>query len=331
MAKQKNFEDFFVDELKDLYSAEKQITQALPKMIDAATSQDLKDALQNHLEETENQISRLVEIGESLGKKLSGKKCLAMEGLLKEGKELMQEEMEPPVMDVALICAAQKVEHYEIASYGCAMTYANLLEETEAAELLNETLEEEKTADETLTEIAQDLNIEALENDEADSKKGDKSNGLKVSKNKGSSSGKVDEEVIFENTGATNSSRRGSDYDQSQSKGMRSYNGIENSRTANRNSETSTKKSGTNGRSKSDSVVSKSGNRTGNNSGKKNGSGSGKTNTGSKVNSNKSSGRNSNSKKSSSERTFKNAAKSNGKSVGRKKSTAGRTQKKSTR
>ncbi len=114
-----------------------------------------------------------------MGKSLTGKKCVAMEGLIEEGKEVMEEDMQPAVMDVALICAGQKVEHYEIASYGCALTYANLLEGDEAADLLNETLEEEKTADETLTKIAQNLNVEALNESEDDEEKVSKTKSTK--------------------------------------------------------------------------------------------------------------------------------------------------------
>lgn len=163
MAKMKNLEDFLMDELKDLYSAEKQLTKALPKMAKAATSPELQQAFTDHLAETEGQIERLDKISKLAGgRSLSGKKCKAMEGLIEEGKELMEEDATPEVMDVALICAAQKVEHYEIASYGCAATYARLLGYTEVEELLNETLEEEKGADEKLTSIAEELNPEAM-------------------------------------------------------------------------------------------------------------------------------------------------------------------------
>ena len=163
MAKMKNLEDFLMDELKDLYSVEKQLTKALPKMAKAATSPELQQAFTDHLAETEGQIERLDKISKLAGgKSLSGKKCKAMEGLVAEGKELMEEDATPEVMDVALICAAQKVEHYEIASYGCAATYARLLGYTEVEELLNETLEEEKGADEKLTSIAEELNPEAM-------------------------------------------------------------------------------------------------------------------------------------------------------------------------
>ncbi len=163
MAKLKTLEDFFVDELKDIYSAEKQILKALPKMAKAATSDELKDAFENHLKETENHVSRLEKISKMLGKGLTGKKCKAMEGLVEEGKELMEEEAEPAVMDAALIAAAQKVEHYEMASYGCARTYAKLLDNPEAQDLLQETLDEEGNADKLLTEIAENINVDALE------------------------------------------------------------------------------------------------------------------------------------------------------------------------
>jgi ferritin-like metal-binding protein YciE len=163
MSKLKTLEDFFADELKDVYNAEKQITKALPKMAKAASSEDLKNALETHLAETEGQVARLEKIGKILGKTLSGKKCKAMEGLMEEGKELMEEDAAPEVMDVALIAAAQKVEHYEIATYGCLKTYARLLGYEEIEDLLQETLEEEGNADKTLTAIAEELNTEAMQ------------------------------------------------------------------------------------------------------------------------------------------------------------------------
>lgn len=166
MAKLKSLEDFLIEELKDLYSAEKQIIKALPKMVKASSSQELKDAFENHLRETENQVQRLEQISKNFGKALTGKKCKAMEGLLEEGKEIMEQDAAPAVRDAALIAAAQKVEHYEIASYGCARTYARLLDQSEAEELLQETLDEEANADKLLTEIAENLNVEALESSE---------------------------------------------------------------------------------------------------------------------------------------------------------------------
>ena len=166
MAKIKTLEDFLIEELKDLYSAEKQLTKALSKMVKAATAEELKDAFQNHLKETEQQVSRLEEISKIIGKSLSGKKCKAMEGLTEEGKEIMEEDMDSNVRDVALITAGQKVEHYEIASYGCARTYARLLGMSEIEELLQETLDEEGNANKLLTEISESLNMEAMQETE---------------------------------------------------------------------------------------------------------------------------------------------------------------------
>lgn len=163
MAKMKSLEDFLMEELKDLYSAEKQLTKALPKMVKAANSEELKQAFEEHLKETEGQVARLEKISKIAGKSLAGKKCKAMEGLVEEGKEIMEEDCTPEVRDVALIAAAQKVEHYEIASYGCAKTYARLLGYSEVEELLEETQQEESAADEKLTALSEELNAEALE------------------------------------------------------------------------------------------------------------------------------------------------------------------------
>lgn len=163
MSKLKTLADFFLEELKDIYSAEKQIVKALPKMIKAASSAELKIALQNHLGETENQVTRLEQISKNTGKPLTGKKCKAMEGLIEEAKETLEEDATPPVKDVAIIAAAQKVEHYEMASYGCARTYAKLLGDTKSIELLQKTLDEEGKADKTLTSIAGKINTKALE------------------------------------------------------------------------------------------------------------------------------------------------------------------------
>ena len=149
--------DLYLDELRDLYNAERQLTQALPKMAQAASAPELQAAFQEHLGQTKEQIERLKTIGEKLKKRLTGKKCLAMEGLLKEGQELMEEEAEPEVLDVALIAAAQRVEHYEMAGYGCVRTYARLLGDQEAADLLQKTLDEEEQTDRKLTELAESL------------------------------------------------------------------------------------------------------------------------------------------------------------------------------
>ena len=141
MAKIKSLEDFLIEELKDLYSAEKQITKALPKMAKASTSDELREVFQNHLQETEGQVLRLEEVSNILGKNLSGKKCKAMAGLIEEGKEILEEDMDENVRDAALIAAAQKVEHYEMASYGCARTYARLLGMVNIEKLLHNLLD----------------------------------------------------------------------------------------------------------------------------------------------------------------------------------------------
>jgi len=156
--KTKGFQDLLELELKDLYSAEKQITKALPKMAKAATNDDLKAAFETHLEETEGQIERLEQIFKQLDISFARvEKCKAMEGLIEEGKEIMEEDLEPEVLDAALICAAQKVEHYEIAGYGCARTFAQQLGHADVADLLQETLDEEGTTDKKLTEIAESV------------------------------------------------------------------------------------------------------------------------------------------------------------------------------
>ncbi len=162
--KTKGFKDLFELELKDIYSAEKQITKALPKMAKAATNEDLKEAFESHLEETEGQIERLERIFKELDISFARvEKCKAMEGLIEEGKEIMEEDLEPEVLDAALICAAQKVEHYEMAAYGCARTFAQQLGHSEIADLLQETLDEEGAADKKLNEIAESVvNQEAV-------------------------------------------------------------------------------------------------------------------------------------------------------------------------
>lgn len=159
--------ELFEDELKDIYWAEKALSKALPKMAKNATSGELADAINNHLEETKGHVQRLEQVFELLGKKAQAKKCEAMEGLLKEGEEIIEETTEGPVRDAGIISAGQKVEHYEIASYGTLVAFATLLGEDEAAALLNETLEEEKAADAKLTEVAESaVNLEANEADE---------------------------------------------------------------------------------------------------------------------------------------------------------------------
>jgi ferritin-like metal-binding protein YciE len=159
--KLESLHDLFVEELKDLHNAETQLTKALPKMAKAASSEELRTAIEEHLSETEHQVERLNTIFNQLEIKPRGKKCKAMMGLIEEGKEVMEEDCEDAVKDAALIAAAQKVEHYEIAGYGTVRTFAQLLGLDEAADLLQETLEEEAAADKKLTEIAQNINVEA--------------------------------------------------------------------------------------------------------------------------------------------------------------------------
>jgi len=166
--KLKTLQDLFHHELKDLYSAETQLVKALPKMAKAATHEDLKAAFEEHLDETKGHVERLEEIAESLDIKLAGHTCKAMKGLIEEGSDLIHEDAEDAVRDAALIGAAQRVEHYEIAAYGTARALATCLGNDEAAELLGETLEEEKATDEKLTELAETaINAEAAEAPEA--------------------------------------------------------------------------------------------------------------------------------------------------------------------
>lgn len=158
-----NIEKLFVEELKDLYSAENQITKALPKLVKTATSPELKQALQNHLHETEEQIERLEKICEMLGASPKGKSCEGMKGVLEEGSTSLSEVDKGDLRDAALIGAAQRVEHYEIAAYGTVRSYAELLGRSEIADLLEKTLEEEKAADQKLSSISEEVNARAQE------------------------------------------------------------------------------------------------------------------------------------------------------------------------
>ena len=150
-----SLQDLFLNELKDVLNAEKQLIQALPRMAKAAQSPQLQQAFTKHLRETEGQVQRLEKIFQSLGETARGKKCKGMEGLIEEGKEILEEEGEPEVIDAALISAAQRVEHYEIAAYGCLRTYAQLLGNTEADRLLQQTLAEEEATDKALTALGE--------------------------------------------------------------------------------------------------------------------------------------------------------------------------------
>src|SRR5438309_4650764 len=151
----------YVDELKDLYSAETQMVKTLPKLAKASSNSQLRQAFENHLRETSEQVSRLEQIFDMLGEKPTGRKCLGMDGLVKEGSETMQESYRDEVMDAAIIGAAQRVEHYEIAGYGTVREFAKLLGEDEHVSLLEQTLEEEKQTDEKLTQLAEEINAEA--------------------------------------------------------------------------------------------------------------------------------------------------------------------------
>jgi ferritin-like metal-binding protein YciE len=155
--------DLYIHELKDLYSAENQIIKALPKMAKAATNEELIAGFEKHLEQTEKHAERLEEILESNGETTRGPKCKGMEGLISEGDEMIKEDAEDDVRNAGLIAAAQRVEHYEMAGYGCARTYAEALGDTKGAKLLQKTLEEEKATDEKLTELAKStINVEAM-------------------------------------------------------------------------------------------------------------------------------------------------------------------------
>ena len=166
--KMETLQDVYVEELRDLYDAENQLLKALPRMAKAATSPELKSAFEDHLEQTQEHVNRLDQVFEKIGAKPKGKRCEAMKGLIAEAKNLMSERIEHDALDVGLIVAAQKVEHYEIAGYGSVRTFAELLGQDEASGLLQETLEEEKETDERLTDLAESsINVEALAGTEA--------------------------------------------------------------------------------------------------------------------------------------------------------------------
>jgi ferritin-like metal-binding protein YciE len=159
----------YVEELRDVYNAENQLLKALPKMAKGASSDELKQAFETHLEQTKGHVERLDEIFEALGEKATGKTCKAMQGLIEEGSEMLEEEGEESVIDAGLIGAAQRVEHYEIAAYGTLRGFAELLGEEEAVELLQQTLDEEGETDKLLTDLAEDIvNPEALSEDEGE-------------------------------------------------------------------------------------------------------------------------------------------------------------------
>ena len=174
-----SLKELYVEELKDLYSAEKQLVKALPKMAKNATNAELQQAFTKHLEETEGHVERLEQIFEMLGERAGGKKCKGMEGLIEEAKELLEEDAAEEVLDAGLISKAQHVEHYEMAGYGTVRTYAQQLGLDDQAELLQQTLDEESNANELLTQIAESsVNLEAEqgseEEEESTSRRGDR-------------------------------------------------------------------------------------------------------------------------------------------------------------
>jgi ferritin-like metal-binding protein YciE len=164
MAEMGTLHDAFLDELRDTYDAEKQITKALPKMAKAASSPELRSAFEMHLEETRGQIARLEDVFAALGEKVRGKHCDGMAGIIEEGKSAMEEDFDDSTLDAALIASAQRVEHYEMAAYGTLVSWAKAMGHTEAADLLEETLDEEKSTDAKLTQLAEGgINQEAAD------------------------------------------------------------------------------------------------------------------------------------------------------------------------
>ena len=160
--KESALKELYLDELRDLYNAENQLTKALPRMAKAANSDELRAGFEQHFVQTKGHVERLQQIFERLGTKPTGKRCKGMEGLIEEGKEMIEEEkLEDEALDAGLISAAQRVEHYEIAGYGCVKTYATLLGDQTAAALLEQTLQEEKETDEKLTNLAEKINVES--------------------------------------------------------------------------------------------------------------------------------------------------------------------------
>ena len=163
---EQGLKQLYIDELKDLYNAENQLVKALPKLVKGAQSNELRQGFEEHLKQTKGHVQRLEQIFEMLGESPKGKKCKGMEGLIEEGSEVMDEDYEGSVLDAALIGAAQRVEHYEIAGYGTVRNMAELLGESDQVSLLEETLQEEKETDEKLTELATQINAEANEGGE---------------------------------------------------------------------------------------------------------------------------------------------------------------------
>src|SRR5947208_13457066 len=183
--------DLYLDELRDLHNAENQLVKALPKMAKASSSDELREGFEQHLEQTKGHVERLEQIFEALDESPKGTKCVGMEGLIKEGSEIMDEDFEGAVMDAALIGAAQRVEHYEIAAYGTVIAFANQLGESEHASLLKETWEEEKETDQKLTSLSEEMNSQAssesgrAESEDEESMVAESRSGSRTAKKKG--------------------------------------------------------------------------------------------------------------------------------------------------
>jgi ferritin-like metal-binding protein YciE len=171
--KENRLKHLYIEELKDLFSAENQLLKALPKMAKASTSEDLRAGFEGHLEQTKEHVARLEKIFKDLGETAGGKKCKGMAGLIEEGAEMIAEDPAPEELDAGLISAAQRVEHYEMAGYGCVSAYAKLLGEDRALSLLKQTLEEEKETDKKLTQLSGRINVEAADSEESDQERGD--------------------------------------------------------------------------------------------------------------------------------------------------------------
>jgi ferritin-like metal-binding protein YciE len=164
--KSNRLKHLYIEELKDLYSAENQLVEAIPSIANASTSPELRAGFEKHLGQTKEHVARLEKIFKALGESPTGKKCKGMEGLIKEGGEMIEEDPGPEELDAGLISAAQRVEHYEMAGYGCVATYAKLLGETEAESLLRETLQEERDTDKKLTQLSGHINVEVVNSGE---------------------------------------------------------------------------------------------------------------------------------------------------------------------
>jgi len=171
--KTNTLKEVYVDELRDLYNCEQQLIKALPKMAKAASSEKLRNGFEGHLEQTKGHARRLEQVLEGLGEPVKGKKCKGIEGIVAEGGEVMAEDYEGPVMDAALITAAQRVEHYEIAAYGSVHAFAVLMGEDAAASLLEQTLDEEKETDQKLTDLSEEINLQAFTPDNSEGEEGE--------------------------------------------------------------------------------------------------------------------------------------------------------------